>query len=77
MTEKKAAMSLTLDLPKMSTFRLTPTQIREFIQLIEERATTNPLYSLADRAQAVTAIPGSYGYTIDEHLEWIVRLPTE
>ncbi len=56
MTEKKAAMVLTLQLPKMSSFRLTATQIREFIRLLEERATTNPLYSLADRAQAITAI---------------------
>ena len=56
MADKKSSMALTLLLPEMSSFRLTKSQIREFIQLLEERATTNPLYSMADRAQAVTAI---------------------
>jgi hypothetical protein len=45
-----------ISLPKMASFRLSPSKIREFMQLIQERATTNPLYSLADTAQAITAI---------------------
>lgn len=56
MTEKNSDSTFTLSLPEMSSFKLTKTQIREFIQLIEERSNTNPLFSMADKIQANSAI---------------------
>lgn len=56
MTDKNTSMALTLALPAMSSFRLTQSQIREFMQLVEERSNTNPLFSLADIIQARSAI---------------------
>ena len=59
LTEKSSSGTFTLSLPEMSSYRLTKSQLREFMDLITERASSNPLFSMADIVQANNAIQSS------------------